>query len=211
MKTIALLTFILMSIINIIACNKNIKILIFLSKITLAPLAFLNAILNSEFENNIYMLILISYSFYLIGDILLLSEKTKLFLSGLISFLFGHISFIILFLHFKQSIFIFFLFLILLIIPERYMFKITQNGKTLKIPMRIYSILMAIFISFSATTLNPFFILGTSIFTLSDSFIARNVCTGKQRFSHTYVMGTYTLALILLSLGLIYLSNINLG
>jgi len=211
MKPIALLIFILMSVINIVACNKKIKILIILSKITLAPLAFLFAILNSQFENKIDMLILLSFSFYLIGDILLLSEKTKLFLSGLISFLFGHISFIILFLQFKQSSTIFPIFLILLIYPEIYMFKITQNGKTLKIPMRIYSILMAIFISFSATTLNPFFVLATAIFTLSDSFIARNVCSEKQKFSDTYVMGTYTLALILLSIGLIYLSSINLG
>jgi uncharacterized membrane protein YhhN len=205
MNIIALLLFILMSIINMIACNKKINILIALSKITLAPLAYINVIINTNFSTKILFLISLCYAFYLIGDILLLSEKTNYFVSGLISFLLGHLSFIIIFFNFKENILIFFVFLILLIYPEILMFKITKNGKNLKKPMQIYSILLALFIALSATTLNPFFIIGTSLFTLSDSFIARNVCYGEKKFSSTAVMSTYTLALILLSIGLVYL------
>ncbi len=192
-----------MSTINIVACNKNKKILVALTKITLAPLALVNIIINANISSEMQIIVYIFYSFYLIGDIFLLSEKTILFASGLISFLLGHITLIILFYNIKQINFIFFIFLILLIYPEVLMFKITKNGGKLKIPMQIYSIFMMLFIATSSMTLNPFFIIGTAIFTLSDSFIARNVCEKEKKFNDTYIMGTYTIALILISFGFI--------
>ncbi len=205
MNVIPLLLFILMSIFNIIACNKNKKLLIPLTKITLAPLALINVIINAKLPIKMLIIVYIFYSFYLIGDIFLLSNKTILFASGLISFLFGHVTLIFLFYNNKQIYFIFFIFLILLIYPEILMFKITKNGGKLKIPMQIYSIFMMLFIATSSMTLNPFFIIGTSIFTLSDSFIARNVCEKENKYNDTYIMGTYTLALILISFGFIFI------
>ncbi len=205
MNVIPLLLFILMSIFNIIACNKNKKLLIPLTKITLAPLALINVIINAKLPIKMLIIVYIFYSFYLIGDIFLLSNKTILFASGLISFLFGHVTLIFLFYNNKQIYFIFFIFLILLIYPEILMFKITKNGGKLKIPMQIYSIFMMLFIATSSMTLNPFFIIGTAIFTLSDSFIARNVCEKENKYNDTYIMGTYTLALILISFGFIFI------
>ncbi|NCD05117.1 MAG: hypothetical protein EOL97_03275 [Spirochaetia bacterium] len=205
MNVIPLLLFILMSIFNIIACNKNKKLLITLTKITLAPLALINVIINTNLPIKMLIIVYIFYSFYLIGDIFLLSNKTILFASGLISFLLGHITLIFLFYNNKQIYFVFFIFLILLIFPEILMFKITKNGGKLKIPMQIYSIFMMLFIATSSMTLNPFFIIGTSIFTLSDSFIARNVCEKENKYNDTYIMGTYTLALILISFGFIFI------
>lgn len=205
MNVIPLLLFILMSIFNIIACNKNKKLLIPLTKITLAPLALINVIINTNLPIKMLIIVYIFYSFYLIGDIFLLSNKTILFASGLISFLLGHITLIFLFYNNKQIYFVFFIFLILLIYPEILMFKITKNGGKLKIPMQIYSIFMMLFIATSSMTLNPFFIIGTSIFTLSDSFIARNVCEKENKYNDTYIMGTYTLALILISFGFIFI------
>ncbi len=205
MNVIPLLLFILMSIFNIIACNKNKKLLITLTKITLAPLALINVIINAKLPIKMLIIVYIFYSFYLIGDIFLLSNKTILFASGLISFLLGHITLIFLFYNNKQIYFVFFIFLILLIYPEILMFKITKNGGKLKIPMQIYSIFMMLFIATSSMTLNPFFIIGTSIFTLSDSFIARNVCEKENKYNDTYIMGTYTLALILISFGFIFI------
>jgi len=203
MNIIPLILFILMSTINIVACNKNKKILVALTKITLAPLALVNIIINANISSEMQIIVYIFYSFYLIGDIFLLSEKTILFASGLISFLLGHITLITLFYNIKQINFIFFIFLILLIYPEVLMFKITKNGGKLKIPMQIYSIFMMLFIATSSMTLNPFFIIGTAIFTLSDSFIARNVCEKEKKFNDAYIMGTYTIALILISFGFI--------
>lgn len=192
-----------MSAANITACNKNKKILIALTKITLVPLALINVIINANLSNKMLVIIYIFYSFYLIGDIFLLSNKTILFAFGLISFLLGHITLIFLFYSIKQINFIFFIFLILLIYPEVLMFKITKNGGKLKIPMQIYSILMMLFIATSSMTLNPLFIIGTSIFTLSDSFIAKNVCQAEKKYNDSYIMSTYSLALILISFGFV--------
>lgn len=83
------------------------------------------------------------------------------------------------------------------------MFKITKHANSLKIPMRIYSLFMAIFIAFSVTTLNVLLILATSIFTLSDSFIAKNTCSQQKKYSDVIIMSTYIIALILLSFGFI--------
>ncbi|MGD1816860.1 MAG: lysoplasmalogenase family protein [Pleomorphochaeta sp.] len=208
MNIIALILFILISIFNIIACNKNKKILIALTKITLAPLALVNVLINSNFNNRIIFLLCLAYALYLIGDILLLSMKTLLFALGLSSFLLGHLTFIFIFTLFNKSYWILLIALVLLIYPEILMFRITKNGQELKIPMRIYSLLMAVFIAFSATTLNPLLIFGTSIFTISDSFIARNNCMKKRIFSDGAIMGTYTLALISLSLGMIIINTL---
>jgi len=203
MNIIPLILFILMSILNIIACNKNKKILITLTKITLAPLALINVIINANLPIKMIIIVYISYGFYLVGDIFLLSNKTVLFTSGLISFLLGHITLIFLFYNIKQTNILFFIFIMLLIYPESLMLKITKNGGKLKIPMQIYSLFLMLFIATSSMTLNPFFIIGTSIFTLSDSFIARNVCEKENKYNDTYIMGTYTLALILISFGFI--------
>lgn len=203
MNVIPLLLFILMSIFNIIACNKNKKLLITLTKITLAPLALINVIINTNLPIKMLIIVYISYGFYLVGDIFLLSNKTVLFTSGLISFLLGHITLIFLFYNIKQTNILFFIFIMLLIYPESLMLKITKNGGKLKIPMQIYSLFLMLFIATSSMTLNPFFIIGTSIFTLSDSFIARNVCEKENKYNDTYIMGTYTLALILISFGFI--------
>lgn len=203
MNIIVAFIFIIMSIINIIACNKKNQIIINLSKITLAPLALMNVLINTHFNSQIITLICITYGFYLIGDILLLSDKLKYFASGLISFLLGHITFIIIFIKFNQSHIIFLIALLVLIYPEILMFKIMKNGNKLKKPMRVYSLFLLLFIAFSITTLNPLFIIGTSFFTLSDSFIARNICSDEKKYSDTQIMGTYTLALIILSFGMI--------
>ncbi len=192
-----------MSIINIVACNKKHKMMIRLSKITLAPLALINLLINSNLDNSIITLICITYSFYLLGDTLLLSEKIWLFASGLISFLLGHIVFIIILTSFAKSFVPLFITLILLIYPEILMLRIIKKCDKLKYPMVVYSFLLMLFIAFSATTLNPLFIIGTLLFTLSDSFIAKNICSDKIKFTDTHIMGTYTLALILLSFGMI--------
>jgi uncharacterized membrane protein YhhN len=138
MNIIALILFILMSIFNIIACNKNKKILIALTKITLAPLALVNVLINSNFNNRIIFLLCLAYELYLIGDILLLSMKTLLFALGLSSFLLGHLTFIFIFTLFNKSYWILLIALVLLIYPEILMFRITKNGQELKIKMRIY-------------------------------------------------------------------------
>jgi len=198
-----LLLFIIMSIINIIASEKNKTIIIILSKITLAPLAFLNFITNTHFPPIITTLATIAYLFYLLGDIFLLSEKKLLFQIGLLNFLFGHITFTALFIQFSKTYLILPIALLILIYPERKIFMLTSKANDLKIPMRIYSIFLLFFIAFSTTTLNIVLIIATILFTISDSMIAKNSCLKTRIHSHTQIMSTYTSALILLSIALI--------
>jgi len=172
-------------------------------KLTLAPMACLYVLINTNFDSKTKTLIILAYSLYLIGDTFLLSSKIILFGTGLFSFLLGHICFIIFFFSHAHSFKFFPISIIAMIYPLYQMFVITRSQGKLKIPMRLYSILMVIFITSSTLMNNPIFTIGASIFTLSDSFIARNSSAKKIIFDDFYIMGTYTLALILLSTGLI--------
>lgn len=196
-----------MSFTNIVACRKKNKLLIALSKITLAPLALFNVLINTNFDCKITNLLKMAYLLYLIGDILLLSNNNNWFVTGLISFLFGHIVFIIIFSYFTKSYLIILIAALILIYPEIKILNITKGSKSLKIPMRIYSFILLIFIAMSSTTLNIVLIAATSLFTLSDSFIAKNNSYKIRRYSDTAVMLTYSLALILLSIGMILLNR----
>lgn len=206
MNYIFLILFLIISLINIIASEKEFQLIMILSKITLAPLAFLNLLINTTFSPLITTLLNIAYLFYLLGDIFLLSKSKLFFIVGLLNFIFGHITFIIVFLHFSINYWIFPIALIALIFPQIYIFKLTDQAGELKTPMRLYSILLMLFIAFSSITLNLVLILATSLFTISDSMIARNSCFGKRLHSHTQIMGTYSAAIILLSIGMIMLS-----
>lgn len=195
-----------MSYININACRKENSKIIALSKITLAPLALLNILINTNFNQNIKSLIIIAFTFYLVGDILLLSKKKLLFTLGLSSFLLGHIVFIFIFNLFNKSYLTLIVAFIILLYPEIQMFRITKSAKKLKTPMRIYSLFMAIFIAFSTTTYNILLIFATSIFTLSDSFIAKNTCSNIKKYNESHIMITYSIALIALSLSMVILN-----
>jgi uncharacterized membrane protein YhhN len=173
------------------------------TKLTLAPLALFYVLVNTSFDEKTQMLLIASYSFYLIGDAFLLSHQPKLFGIGLVSFLCGHICFIVIFFLYCVSFFYVPFILIAVIYPFYKMFMVTRKAGKLRIPMLIYSTMLVLFIAASSLLNNPFLIVGTSIFTLSDSFIAKNLCT-KQNYGEFQIMGTYTLALILLSSGMIF-------
>ncbi len=202
-----LFLFIIMSIINIIASENNKTIIIILSKITLAPLAFFNFLINTHYPPIITTLVTIAYLFYFIGDIFLLSDKKMFFQLGLLNFLLGHITFTALFFQFSKIYWIFPLALVILIYPEMKIFSLTKKANDLKIPMRVYSLFLLLFIAFSTTTLNIILILATVLFTISDSMIAKNSCLNKRVHSHTQIMSTYTSALILISIALIMFNN----
>lgn len=204
MNYLPLFIFIILSTINIktrmIEKNKTAAI----TKLTLAPTALTFILINTSFDPKTRALLIIAYSFYLVGDTFLLFQQTKLFAVGLTSFLFGHICFTIIFINNRIS-FTFVPFVALaLIYPFYKMMVITKNLGKLKLPMRLYSLMMVLFISLSTLMNNPFLLIGTAIFTLSDSFIARNTSYNKKIFSEFHIMGTYTLALILLATGMIY-------
>lgn len=203
MNYIPFFLFIILSIINITTrvLEKN-KIANF-TKLSLAPLALIFILLNTSFDSRTRTLLIITYTFYLIGDAFLLSSQIKLFAIGLVSFLFGHICFTTIFILLGTSLSLIPFAVIILLYPLYKIFITTKTAGNLKIPMRIYSLILIVFISSSTMLKNPLLTIGTLIFTLSDSFIARNACLGRKKFGEFYIMGTYTLALILLSSGMI--------
>lgn len=203
MNYIPLYLFILFSAINIKTRLMNMSKIANATKLTLAPLALLFILINTSFDTRTQTLLIVAYTFYLIGDAFLLSSKIKLFSIGLVSFLCGHISFTIIFFLHSLSFFYVPFVIIALIFPFYKMFIVTREAGKLKLPMRIYSIMLVIFIIASTLLHNPLLIIGTSIFTLSDSIIAKNACTVKKQYGESLIMGTYTLALILLSTGMI--------
>lgn len=203
MNYIPLCLFVSLSAINIRAFEKKWYKLGAITKFTLAPLALLNVLINTNFAFPTRVLLIIVYSFYLIGDIFLLSKKTIFFTIGLTSFLLGHICFIIIFLINATTTYLVPFAIIALIYPIYNMSIITKDSGKLKLPMRLYMIFMSIFITTSTLLGNPLFIIATSIFTISDSFIAINYSYKKNRFNNFYIMITYSLALILLSTAMI--------
>lgn len=205
MNYIPLCLFVILSAINFRAFEKNWYLLGAISKLTLAPLALLNVLINTNFDFRTRTLLIIIYSLYLIGDAFLLSTKLSKFSVGLTSFLIGHIFFISIFIMNKTTTFLVPFAIIALIYPLYNMLNITKDAGKLKIAMRIYMIILAIFITSSTLLSNPLFIIGTSLFTISDSFIAINQSTNKERFNNFYVMITYSLALITLSTSMIIL------
>ena len=207
MNYIPLSLFVILSASNIKARAMGLNKLSGVIKITLAPMACLFVLLNTNFDSSTKNLIILAYVLYLIGDALLLSSKTLYFGTGLFSFLLGHICFIVFFISNYYSLKFVPFALVALIYPLYLMFHITKSEEHFRIAMRFYSVLMVLFITSSTLMSNPLFTIGASIFTLSDSFIARNSASKKVLFDDFYIMGTYTLALILLSSGLIIFYN----
>jgi uncharacterized membrane protein YhhN len=195
--------FIILSAINIKSRDIGMNKISGLTKLTLAPLALINVLVNTSLDVEVQTILIIAYSFYLIGDAFLLSDKTTLFGIGLVSFLLGHICFTIIFILHRVSLFYVPFAIIALIYPFYKMFIITRAGGKLKIPMRLYSVMLIIFIVTSTMMNNPLFAIATSFFTLSDSFIAKNACLKEKKYGEFKIMGTYTIALILLSCGMI--------
>ncbi len=203
MNYIPLCLFATLSAINIRSFEKQWYTLGAVSKLTLAPLALLNVLINTNFDFRTRTLLIIVYTFYLIGDAFLLSKKLYFFIAGLSSFLLGHIGFIIIFLIHKSVYFLVPFAIVILIYPIYNMSYVIEKTGKLKLPMTLYMLLLAIFITTSTLLTNPIFIIATSLFTISDSMIAINSSNHNNKFNNFYIMSTYTLALILLSTAMI--------
>lgn len=155
----------------------------------------MNVLINTNFDFTTKTLLIIVYSLYLIGD--------AFFTIGLASFLLGHICFIAIFLIHTTTTGLIPFAIIAMIYPIYKMTIVINNSGKLKIPMRYYMLLLAIFIITSTLIGNPLFIIATSLFTISDSFIAINYSSKEIKFNDFYIMSTYSLALIILSTAMI--------
>lgn len=171
------------------------------------PLAMLTIILivifNSASPATFYQkAILVGLILSTIGDIFLIKQD-KFFVQGLISFLLGHLCYIVAFwtspnlpsLVFYVAYVIFFLSLLW-----------KHLGK-LKIPVIVYSLVLAVmsWLALSRTienhnhqTFHAF--LGSIVFIISDSLLAFNKFKKPFSLAHLFILGTYFLAQWLIAL-----------
>lgn len=181
----------------------------------LMPLLATFYIIGAE---NINKFIIIALAFGFIGDVFLLwPDRKNNFIFGLIAFLIGHISYVLLF---KQSIsFIkdipiwFYLMLIIYgVVAVTIMKKLINYLGDMKIPVFVYMIII-ILMSFTSLAriwvmdINISFLLpfiGSLLFLCSDTMLAFDTFKGKFKNGNVYIMLTYVLAQVLIVGGYLY-------
>lgn len=198
------------AIIHIYFSKKNYTIGRMLTKPLLMPLLLLFYFLNTDHYNLLIVSALIA-SF--LGDVLLIWSKRKSFvLGGISAFLIGHIFYIVAFLDTsaRVPIWIYSFALIYILIGTIVESKLSPFLNTMKIPVRMYMVVILLMSFFSLTRfwsvsfisfLFPF--LGSVLFIVSDTLLAFDMFTDKKQVNHAAIMSTYILAQGFIVLGFI--------
>ncbi|MHC1747937.1 MAG: lysoplasmalogenase [Cellulosilyticaceae bacterium] len=159
------------------------------------------------------MLIIGGLLFGFLGDIFLLwDHKSRFFAFGLISFLIGHILYIVAVINKIQTVKIIPMLLLCIIYGLMYYFifsSIKKNLGKMKIPALIYGLvlltlnLLAFYnLCLIPTYQNILLFLGTVMFCISDYTLSRNTFVKKIKYGHFYIMLTYIGAQFLIVLGM---------
>ena len=136
------------------------------------------------------------------GDAFLLAgHKGKLFYAGMLCFFVGHLSYITYFVLHLQS-WPYFLIAILILAYPLYTvirsFFPSQDAPLLS----IYATTLIVLSAFCASALAFIALVGALFFAISDYLIAMDIVE-RRTFSETAIMGTYTLAQLLLIVGIL--------
>jgi len=161
------------------------------------------AFLNSASPLNFYQkAILLGLIFSVIGDVFLIKDK-KFFLQGLISFLLGHICFIVAFWTTPNLLSVVF-YLAYIIFFLKLLWK---DLGTFKIPVIIYAAALALMswmaLSLTIENHNPHTLhalLGSLAFVASDSLLAYNKFKSPIPLAPVWILATYFLAQWLIAL-----------
>lgn len=210
-KSVIYIGFVVLSIIHIISIKNNNKTCRVATKILIIPTLLIIYLINVNTPN---MYLISGLAFGFLGDVFLISSNKKFFITGLFSFLIGHIFYIITFLndiYFVNMPFYLFFLLILYVFCDVLVYKeIMPYVKSMKKPAFIYLIVITSMSFFSLMRINssygyrfwlPF--LGSVLFILSDSMLAYNKFIKKNKEREIFVMITYILAQTLIMLGYI--------
>ena len=198
----------LVSVVNIIGAEKRILKITWVTKPLLIPLII---IIYSIDNPAINWWLIVGLIFGMGGDVLLIGHKK--FLLGLVSFLFGHIVYIIVFLGTINSFTAFELWYILLILPYAiiaiFIFKnLKEDLGKMFIPTLVY-MLIIMFMSLSAllialmVTITGGWItyFGSILFVLSDAILAWNKFHKKVAHAQFWILSTYIIGQFLIALG----------
>ena len=196
------------SVINIIGAEKRILKITWATKPLLIPLIItIYSIDNSA----INWLLIVGLIFGMGGDVLLIGHKK--FLLGLVSFLFGHLVYIIVFLRTIVSFEAFELWYILFILPYSiitiFIFKKLKEdlGKMFILTLVYMIIIMfmsisSLFIALMGTITGGWITyLGSVLFVASDAILAWNKFHKKIAHAQFWILSTYILAQLLIALG----------
>ncbi len=159
-----------------------------------------------------YLIILIAF-FYTLGDILLLKKTPFMrFVSGALSFSFGHMVYILYFAHFGLNIYTLLVGMVFFgafyLAVAKY---VLTHQKTVKhgyavllyaLTLYIFAVGMSAVFSFRYIKTSVLVIIGVCLFIFSDSRIALNAMKSSDRHSSFVIMLTYILANLFLVLGI---------
>ncbi|MGV3026463.1 lysoplasmalogenase [Clostridium thermobutyricum] len=206
-----IILFLIVSILHVISCYKEITKLRNITKPLLMPILIFNFLFNGKDINTIIILALF---FGFLGDVFLIKSKnSKFFIMGLLSFLIGHIFYIVeLFknINFKNFYFIYLFSLLIPILTSYFVYnKIKNYLGSFKAPVIIYIFIIAtmlclsIFYFLTNTTSLPLIaMLGAILFVLSDSILSISTFKGSFKRDSFFIMITYIMAQFLLSYSL---------
>lgn len=185
-----------------------------ITKIFLMPtLYFTLFTAHLAFPREIYApwIIIIIATLYTLGDVFLLFKKSKCFYLGVVSFLVGHIFYIIYFSHFGINVYFLLFGMVLFAMPIIYLIYKVAKSK----PDHIFGIILYAFVLYlfgvgvcSVFSLNYprtgiLAILGVGLYIYSDSRIAFNkFIQDRKKTSQFWIMLTYVAANICLVLAI---------
>ncbi|MBI9094884.1 MAG: hypothetical protein JEY71_08395 [Sphaerochaeta sp.] len=201
-----LLTYLILCIGHMSFQSENMKWPSAISKVMLMPSLLIYYLTMTTDTGFLTLLIALALLLGTAGDAFLLSgHKGKLFYAGMLCFFVGHLSYITYVVLHLQS-WLYFLFAILVLAFPLY--KVTLSFFPSKDAhlLSIYAIILCILTAFCASALSLAAMVGALLFATSDYLIAMDV-VGKRTFSETAIMGTYTLAQLLLIMGLLSLQG----
>ncbi|NBK21301.1 MAG: lysoplasmalogenase [Spirochaetia bacterium] len=201
-----LLLYLGLTIIHMSFRAENLKWASAISKVLLMP-ALLVYYLSMKTDTTLAShLITLALILGMAGDAFLLAgHKGKRFYAGMLCFFVGHLAYITYFVLHLQS-WLYFLFVLLVLAFPLYKIILSFFPSKDAPLLGIYATILIVLASFCASALSLIAMGGALLFAVSDYLIAMDI-VGKRTFSETAIMGTYTLAQLLLIVGILSLQG----
>ncbi len=199
---IFLLVYLILCIVHMSFRSENMKWPSGISKVLLMPSLLIYYLSMHTDTGLLSLLIPLALLMGTAGDAFLLAGHTgKLFYSGMLCFFLGHLVYITYFVLHLQSWLYFLVAIVILAFP---LYKIILSF----FPSRdapllgIYATVLIVLTAFCTSALSFIAMVGAIFFAISDYLIAMDI-VGKRIYSETAIMGTYTLAQLLLIVGIL--------
>ena len=213
-KTIWIILFALVLLIDLVAVYSNNESLRFTTKPLLMPLLVIYLLLQTKTKNsNLKVWIFLALFFSWAGDIFLLfeEERPNFFLFGLSAFFIAQVFYIVFFHNIRMREYIRGNALLLLLVIVYYSILISVLSPYLgnmKLPVRIYGVVLSFMVMLAMHTMlgknkraAVWMMTGAILFVVSDSLLAFNKFFSAFNYSGLIVMLTYGLAQLFITEG----------